>query len=352
MPKTFGHLWAQIVSFENLELAWRKARRGKRGTAAVASFEIDGEDQLFALQDALNGGVYRPGAYHTFKVVEHGKRRTISAAPFEDRVVHHALCQVIMPIWEARFHGHSYACRVGKGTHRAVTRCQQLARRYRYVLQCDVRQFFPSIDHAILRGILARHIADTRVLGLIDAILDSGKDVLRDEYELVLFPGDNLFAAARPRGLPIGNLTSQLWANCYLHPLDMFVAHDLGCPAYARYCDDFVLFENDKATLHRWRGELIDFAASLRLTLHEQRAQVTTTAHGLPWLGWVVYPAKKLLKRRCGIAFARRYRHALRDVAAGRLPADRLSASVRGWVAHAVSGDTFGLRRSLLGAPA
>jgi retron-type reverse transcriptase len=113
MPKTFRHLWAQIVSFENLELAWRKARRGKRGTAAVASFEIDAEDQLFALQDALKAGVYRPGAYHTFKVVEHGKRRTISAAPFEDRVVHHALCQVIMPIWEARFHGHSYACPVG-----------------------------------------------------------------------------------------------------------------------------------------------------------------------------------------------------------------------------------------------
>lgn len=351
MPKSYLHLWPQIVSFENLHWAWRNARRGKRGVPSVASFEIAAEDALFELQEQLEHGTYRPGRYRTFPLVENGKRRMISAAPFRDRVVHHALCQVIEPIWERRFHAHSYACRVGKGTHRAIQRCQDLARQYRFVLQCDVQQFFPSIDHGILRSILSRHIADGRVLALIDAILDGGKDVLRDEYRMVYFPGDDLFAAERPRGLPIGNLTSQFWANCYLHPLDMFVAQELHCPAYARYCDDFLLFVDDKATLHRWRAAIIEQLAGLRLTLHEERAQVFPANVGIPWLGWVVYPTHQLLKRRCGVAFARRLRASVAQVRAGNLPVAQLTVQVRCWVAHASTGDTYGLRSALLGRP-
>jgi hypothetical protein len=351
MPKTYRHLWPQVVSFDNLHRAWCHARRGKRGTPAVAGFELVAEDELFALQEELKQGRYRPGNYRTFTLVDRGKRRTISAAPFRDRVVHHALCQVITPIWEARFHAHSYACRPGKGTHRAVLRCRDLARRYRYVLQCDIRQFFPSIDHAVLRRILARHIADDQVLALIEVILEGGKDLLRDEYTLITFPGDDLFAALRPRGLPIGNLTSQFWANCYLHPLDMLVAHEFQGAGYVRYCDDFLVFANDTATLHRWRTAIIAFAAELRLTLHEARAQVYPAHCGIPWLGWVVYPTHLRLKRRCGIAFARRLRSAAAQVRTGDLPADHLTAQVQGWVAHAAFGDTYGLRRKLLGGP-
>lgn len=135
----------------------------------------------------------------------------ISAAPFRDRVVHHALRNLIEPIFDARFIAHSYANRLGKGTHRAVDQLQRWAQRYRYVLRMDVVQHFPSLDHAILRDKIARVIHDADVLWLVDAILASGAGVLADEYTPVYFPGDDLFALNRPRGLPIGNLTSQLW---------------------------------------------------------------------------------------------------------------------------------------------
>lgn len=351
MPKTYRNLWSQLISFENLCTAWRNARRGKRGKPAVAEFEIAAEDHIFALQAQLDEGRYQPGRYHSFPLVENGKRRMVSAAPFPDRVIHHALCQLIVPIWEARFHAHSYACRPGKGTHKAVLRCQELSRRHRYVLQCDVKQFFPSIDHAILRGVLARHIADKRVLALIDAILAGGEDVLRHEYTLVYFPGDDLFAANRPRGLPIGNLTSQFWANCLLHPLDLFISQELRCVGFVRYCDDFLLFADDKPTLHRWREQVLAFAADLRLTLHEQRAQVYPAHTGIPWLGWVVYPDHKLLKRRCGIAFARRLRIAAEQAGRGERSYASLTTTIRSWVSHAAFGDTYRLRSKLLGAP-
>jgi hypothetical protein len=132
----------------------------------------------------------------------------ISAAPFRDRVLHHALCRVVEPIFDRTFIHDSYACRVGKGNHRAVERCSQFARRHAYVLKCDIVKFFPSIDQAILRDLLARRIADAQTLWLIDLILASGAGVLEREYTMHYFPGDDLFAACRPRGLPIGNLTS------------------------------------------------------------------------------------------------------------------------------------------------
>ena len=351
MPRTFRHLWDTFISFENLNRAWRNARRGKRRKAAVAAFEWEAESHLFAVQDELTAGTYQHQPYHTFVVTEHGKRRLVSAAHFRDRVVHHALYNVLAPIWEPRFHAHSYACRPGKGSHRAVDRCQHLARRYPYVLQCDIKQFFPSIDHAILRTTLTRHLADPRVLGVVDRVLASGDTVLRNEYTPTLFAGDDLFALGRPRGLPIGNLTSQFWANVYLHPLDLLIAHDLRCAGYVRYCDDLLLFSADKAQLHRWRDQIIAAAAGLRLTLHEARAQVYPTRCGIPWLGWVVYPSHRLLKRRCGIAFARRYRALCAAYRARRIGLNRLTASVQGWTAHVAHGNTFGLRRALFEQP-
>lgn len=201
-------MFAALTSWENLLLAVRKASKGKRGRVPSAAFEYRLEDNLLALQHELRTQTYQPGGYASF-VIHEPKRRLISAAPFRDRVVHHALCNLIEPIFERSFIADSYANRVGKGTHRALDRCQQFARRYRYVLQCDVRQFFPSLDHAVLRQTLWRKVADPQVRWLIDQILASGAGVLQEEYEMVWFPGDDLLAAARARGLPIGNLTSQ-----------------------------------------------------------------------------------------------------------------------------------------------
>ena len=347
--KTYRSLYPQVVAWENLELAYRRARKGKRGRGPVAAFEFDRERNLTELHAELLQQTYRPGPYHSF-VIHEPKRRLISAAPFRDRVVHHALCNVIEPIFERRFIFDSYANRVGKGTHRALDRCTALSRRFRYVLPCDVRRFFPSIDHAILRGMLARYLADPEVMGLIDRILESGVGVLSEEYEMVWFPGDDLLAAARPRGLPIGNLTSQFWANCYLDALDQFVKRELGCPAYLRYVDDTLFFSDDKRQLWDWRAAIVEFLAGLRLTIHENCAQPRPVTEGVPFLGFLVYPDHRRLKRRKGVYFQQRFKRLVAEFAAGRLSFDDLSASVQGWVNHARTGDTWGLRRAILGS--
>jgi hypothetical protein len=185
--KTYKNLYPKIYEFENLYRAYRAARRAKRAQVSVASFEFDWEHNLLELQTELREQTYRPGAYDNFYIYE-PKRRLVSAAPFRDRVVHHALCNVIEPIWEARFIASSFACRVGKA-------CPERSRRGTHQL--------------------AHHIADARTLTLMDLILTSGADIQSAECPRVYFPSDDLFAALRPRGLPIGNLTSQFWAN---HP--------------------------------------------------------------------------------------------------------------------------------------
>ena len=328
-------------------LAYRKAARGKRGGDSVARFEIQAADRLVELQAELRAKTYRPGPYTHFTIHE-PKRRKISAAPFRDRVVHHALCNVIEPLFEARFIRDSYANRVGKGTHRAVDRLQEFARRYRYVLRLDVVQHFPSLDHAILRSAIAEVVQDADVLWLVDTILTSGAGVLADEYAMVYFPGDDLFAALRPRGLPIGNLTSQFWSNVYMNALDWYVVRELGCSAYLRYMDDFALFADGKRQLWAWKKSVLAFLATRRLTVHESAAQVQPSASGIPWLGFVVYPTHRLLKRRNAVNFARRLAQSYDLFRAGRITFAELDASVQGWINHVRFGDTWGLRTALL----
>ncbi|MCP4427910.1 MAG: RNA-directed DNA polymerase [Chloroflexi bacterium] len=241
----------------------------------------------------------------------------------------------------------SYANRVGKGTHRALNRCQELARRYPYVLQCDVRQFFPSLDHAVLRGVIAGKIHDPNVLQLVDVILESGAGILNEAYEMAWFLGDDLTAALRPRGLPIGNLTSQFWANCYLNPFDQFVKRQLGCRAYIRYVDDALLFADDKATLWAWKEALVARMAQMRLTIHPA-AQPRLTADGVPFLGFMMFPQHRRLKRRKGIYFQRKLWRLVADYGDGRLSLDELTASVQGWVNHVRYGNTIGLRKAVL----
>lgn len=346
--KTYRQLYPQVWDFENLYLAYREARQGKRGKESVAAFERQQEAELLGLQDELRTKTYLPGRYHTFYIHE-PKRRLISAAPFRDRVVHHALCQVIEPIWERRFIHDSYANRFRKGTHRALDRAQEFARRYPYVLQCDIRQFFPSIDLAILRAEMARLIADPDLLWLCDQILASGRQVLPEEYRMTWFPGDDLLAALRPRGLPIGNLTSQFWANVYLNPLDHFIKRELGCPAYLRYVDDFLLFAAQKSDLAAWREIIIAKLSSLRLALHENRAQVFPTATGIPFLGFRIYPDYRRVKRRNGINFRRRLRRLVQEAQNQPDAWPALQACILGWVNHVRYANSWGLRRAILG---
>jgi retron-type reverse transcriptase len=179
--KSYRHLYPRIYNFHNLLAAFEKARKGKRTQPGVAAFEYNLERELLSLERTLRDETYRPGKYTSFYIYE-PKRRKISAAPFRDRVVHHALINVIGPIYERQFIYDSYANQLGKGTHRAIERCSHFLRRYDYVLKADVAQYFPSVDHGILRGILARPLRDERVLKLIDLILASGAGILASEY--------------------------------------------------------------------------------------------------------------------------------------------------------------------------
>lgn len=340
-------MYTQLCSWENLLLAYRKAAKGKRGQPSVAAFEYHLEDNLLALQDELLAQTYRPGAYHSFYIHE-PKRRLISAAPFRDRVVHHALCNQIEPLFERSFIFDSYANRVGKGTHRALARAQEFARRYPYVLQCDLRQFFPSIDHAILRAELGRKIQDKRVLWLAEQILASGEGVLSEEYQMAWFTGDDLLCALRPRGLPIGNLTSQFWANIYLNPFDHFVKRELGCLGYVRYVDDFLLYAGDKRQLWGWKAALEERLSMLRLTIHPG-AHPSLVTEGISFLGFITWPQKRRLLSRKGIHYARKLRALIRQFTRKERKHGQILASMQGWANHTRYANTVGLRKQLFG---
>lgn len=336
------NLQEQLYDWENLRLAYCNASRGKRGRGAAAAFEFDLADQLLQIETDLREQTYQPGDYHSFYIHE-PKKRLISAAPFRDRVVHHALCNIITPYFERLFIANSFANRTGKGTHRALDACQQYAKRYPYVLQCDVVQFFPSIDHAILRETLLGMLPEDTVLWLIDRILASGQGCLSAEYDQVYFPGDDLFAANRPRGLPIGNLTSQWWANCTLNPFDHFVRRELGCTTYLRYVDDFLLFSNDKKELMNWRDAITKRLERVRLTLHKGSAHPYPVTNGVPFLGFIVFPDHRRLKPRKGYAFRRKIRHLIKTSGTGSV-----RASLQGWINHARYGDTHHLCQKTL----
>jgi RNA-directed DNA polymerase len=339
-------MYQTLTSWDNLLLAYRKASKGKRGQPNVATFEHRLEEHLIQLQEELQGRVYQPGPYTSFYIHE-PKRRLISAAPFRDRVVHHALCNLIEPIFERSFIADSYANRVGKGTHRALNRCQQLARRYPYVLQADVEQFFPAVDHAILWEILACKIEHPDVLQLVALILASGQGVLADMYEMRWFPGDDLLAAHRPRGLPIGNLTSQFWANCCLNPFDHFVKRELHCQGYLRYVDDLLFFADNKRILWGWHEAIIERLATLRLTIHPG-CQPRPVTEGISFLGFITYPDHRRLKRRKGVHYRRRLQRLIAAYEAGEIPLERVTRSVQGWANHVRYGNTIGLRKAVI----
>ena len=366
-----------VYDWENLLLAYRKASKGKRGLADVAEFEYKLEEHLFQLQQELKEQTYQPGAYHSFYIHD-PKKRLISAAPFRDRVVHHALCNLIEPIFEKSFISDSYANRIGKGTHKAINRAQQFARRFKYVLICDVRQFFPSIDHEILLHVIASVLCEAipntnrrllragsrykqeghllystisprnDIIELIQKILQSGSGVLQEEYDMVYFANDTLFAINRPRGLPIGNLTSQFWANCYLNPFDHFIKRNLRCKGYVRYVDDFLLFSNNKKELILWREKIIRELCKYRLTLHENKCQSRPVTEGIPFLGFIIFPNHKLLKQQKGIAFQRKYKILKKEFQLRKIPFEKITASIQGWVNHVRYANTWGLRISIL----
>lgn len=343
--KRTGNLWPSITSFANLSAAAAAAGAGKRRRPDVAAFNLNLEWELLALQRELIGGTYRPGPYRTF-MIEDPKPRHISAAPFRDRVVHHALTRVVEPVFEKRFSNCSFACRKGFGTHRALARAKEGARLYPYVLKCDIRKYFASIDHEILKGYLARALKCKPTLDLAGKIIDGSNE---QEPAIAYYPGDDLFTPfERRRGLPLGNQTSQFLANVYLDPLDQFIVRELKPRIYARYVDDFVLFDNSKDRLREIFSAIRRFLLTLRLDLHPGKSRIHRTDDGLTFLGWRVFPDRCRLDSGNVRRFRARMRGLQSDYAHGAVAWRDVQQRVQAWIAHASHGNTWKLREGLL----
>ena len=285
--KKAKNLFEKVSSWDNLLLAAKKARKRKRFRADVMNFEFDLEEQLLKIQAQLNSNSYLPGRYYSFEIFD-PKHRLISAAPYFDRVVHHAVCNVVEPIFDRTFIFDSYACRKGKGQNAALQRAQQFSRRFPFVLKTDIRKFFPSMDHDVVMALVDRRIGDSRLLNLINSIV---RMPFPGQIPPRYFPGDDLFAVAeRSCGLPIGNQTSQLLANVYLDPIDHFLKEEARVSGYLRYMDDLLIFGNSKLQLWKTLYAANEKLAAIRLRRHPRKTNLISTKSGIPFLGFRIFP--------------------------------------------------------------
>jgi len=347
--KTYKHLFERVCSFENLYIAYLRASKGKRFKPDVDRFNYNLEHELIQTEKELLDGSYQPGVYHQFLIHE-PKECLISAAPFRDRVVHHAIHQVIEPIFDRRFIYDSYACRLGKGTHSAVRRFKEFLRYNSYVLKCDIQKYFPSIDHEILLSLIHKRIKDEKLMDLIVKIVSNRPpDPLSDVPQW--FSSDDLFSTLnRPRGIPIGNLTSQFFANIYLHELDAFVKYELHEKYYIRYVDDLVILGNDKKHLHKVKEQIRDFLQGLRLRLHPKKSNVFPVRVGTDFLGYRIYPDHSRIRKENVKRFITRTKRLQLDYSCGKITLDKVRSSIHSWLGHAKHADSYKLRRKLLGS--
>ncbi|MCT7981056.1 RNA-directed DNA polymerase [Laspinema olomoucense] len=342
--KRFGNLWPQISSFANLLIAARKAQKGKRFRPTVLEFNDNLESNLIQLQTELNSQTYQPGNYHQFYVYE-PKKRLISAAPYRDRVVHHALCNIIAPLLERSFIDTSYANRIGYGSHCALEKFTTLARTHRYILQCDIRKFFPTINHSLLKAIIRRKIKCKNTLWLLDTIIDNGKNL---DPVLHYFPGDDLLAPVLyPCGLPVGNLTSQFLANLYLNGFDHFILQALKIPAYVRYVDDFALFANDHTLLAQARPEIETYLATLRLKIHPIKSQLFETRHGANFLGFRILPQQIRVRSDSLQRLRGKLKTRYHEYQHQQIDQSQFQQSIQSWQAHLDHGNTAHLQHQL-----
>lgn len=347
MARTYRGLWTQVVSWQNLLTAYQRCRRRKRYRKPATEFDFAWEEQLLGLQRELIEGTYQPGAYHHFQISD-PKPRKISAAPFRDRIVHHAVVQVLEPLLERSFIDDTYACRRGRGTHAAIRRAQEFQKRCAWVMQTDIVRFFPSVDHEILMGVLKRRIADPKLMELILLILSSNTSSHEDREAPVWFPGDDLFSALRPKGLPIGNPTSQFFANVLLNPADHYIKEQLRIPGYVRYADDLLLFSNDREHLWAAKQALQQFLNNYRLRLHPRKTHIQPAKKWLTWLGMRIRGRQCRLSQQGIRRFLRRLRRQRAMYEAGVLDAEKIRNSLRAWLGHTELLSTQTLVKALI----
>ncbi len=275
-----NHSYEDIISIENLLLAWQEFVKGKRHKRDVQEFSLHLIDNILALHEDLKNKTYKHGSYHYFKISD-PKPRDIHKASVRDRLVHHAIYRILYPYFDRKFIADSYSCRLNKGTHKAINRFRsffykvsQNNTRTCWVLKCDIKKFFANIDQEILMFILHRNITDPGTLWLLGNIIYS-------------FPG----------GLPLGNLTSQLLVNIYMNEFDQFAKHKLKAKYYIRYADDFVFFSREKSCLDSLITQISEFLAEqLKLSLHPDKVFIKTLASGVDFLGWVQFSNHRVLR--------------------------------------------------------
>lgn len=284
-------LYKEITSARNLFQAWKEFRKGKGNKKDVLEFEYYLEQNMFELHRDLVSKKYQHGPYQSFYITD-PKRRHIHKAIVRDRVIHHAIYKTLYPIFNKTFIATSFSCRIGKGTHQGVfwldKMVRKISRNYTqpcYVLKCDIRKFFDSVDHNVLVSILSKRIRDKDMMWLLTEVIDSFCSGYSDLFN--------------KKGLPIGNLTSQLFANIYMNEFDQFIKHTLRAPFYARYTDDFVLISQDKEELKKILEPIREFLTStLKLELHPNKVSIRKLHNGVDFLGYVVLPHHKLLRTK------------------------------------------------------
>lgn len=279
-------IFNNIICLDNLFGAWKEFKRGKRKKPDVQNFEFNLENNIFTLHQKLKNKIWKPDPYISFYVRD-PKLRCIHKATVRDRVLNQAIYKILYPIFDRKFIFDSYSCRLNKGTHKGVLRLESFARKlsknYRipiYALKCDIRKFFDSVDHNILLGLIKREVKDENVIWLIEKIIKS-------------------FEKSPGKGLPLGNVTSQLFANVYLNEFDQYTKHILKEKYYLRYCDDFVILDRDKDYLLGLVTKVSDyFNESLKLGLHSDKIILRKLSWGIDFLGYVILPYYKVLRTR------------------------------------------------------
>lgn len=278
--------FCDVISIENLLAAWREFRKGKRSKKDVANFELNLEDNIFELHRKLAEGSWQNDSYSVFKIND-PKPRIIHKASVRDRVLFQAVYRRLYPIFDGDFVFDSYSSRIGKGTHAGVKRFAAFAKKVSanhgkgsFVLKCDIKKFFDSIDHQVLFLLVAKKIDDEKLLSLIWQIFRS-------------------FECLSGKGLPLGNVTSQLFANVYLNELDQFVKHKLKAKFYIRYCDDFVILHQSNKVLLEWVEKIKKFCQEfLLLNLHGRKTIIWKIHWGTDFLGYVILPHRVVLRTR------------------------------------------------------
>jgi RNA-directed DNA polymerase len=333
MTKTNNSL--DFTSLEALEVAFYGASRGKRYKTYSAFFNYQRLEVLIQLQDELRTRCYQPKPHRRF-MVNDPKKRLIDAPHFRDRIVHHAVCAVLKEVYEPCFVHDSYACREAKGSHAALRRVQHYVRwqtdKSLHVLHLDVSKYYASVNHDVLKRILRKKITDPLLLNALDTIIASYHS--GDEHD-DLFATDSPYHTRGYRGIPIGNLTSQIFGNIYLHEVDLFIKRTLKAKRYIRYMDDLMIISDNKQQLRDWQHQITDFLRDeLCLTVHPRKTRLYPAKDGVSFVGYVIWRHKIRVRSSTVKLIKQRWKRMLKQYQRGDIDKQDLAEVFYAWVAH------------------